>query len=277
MHILTLSSDIGGRDFVTGAIKGQLLQMLNEPMHLVDISHQLQPFNLPQAAYVCRNAISHFPAGSFHAILVNLFEQPKNYLLAVEYEGRYYFCPDNGLITMLLDQLPANAVAVPLPQNSPLNVLDYVNALGRACNWLMAGGDFAGLGPVISQPVEKKSLRPRTGPDWIEGQVIFIDRFENVVVNITRELFEEHRRGRHFKIEFKRGEVIDRLSNHYGEAAEGEKLALFNAAGYLEIAINQGNAAGLFGLVNYAHDRQGSEYLQKRMFYQTVKVYFAEH
>ena len=93
------------------------------------------------------------------------------------------------------------------------------------------------------------------------------------MVNITREEFEEHRKGRSFRIVFKRDEVIDRISESYADAPEGEKLALFNAAGYLEIAINKGNAAGLFGLHNFTELSQ-TNYLQSRLFYQTIKVHF---
>jgi hypothetical protein len=124
--------------------------------------------------------------------------------------------------------------------------------------------------------VEKNPLRPMLGSSWIEGQIIFIDHFENVVVNITREEFEAQRRGRSFKIVFKRDEVIDKISETYADVPEGEKTALFNAAGYLEIAINKGNAAGLFGLQGYS-DKQAtpqSQFLQSRLFYQTVKIFF---
>lgn len=111
------------------------------------------------------------------------------------------------------------------------------------------------------------------GDNWIEGQILFIDNFENVVVNITHEEFEEQRKGRSFRIVFKRDEVIDKISEAYADVAEGEKLALFNSAGYLEIAMNKGNAAGLFGLQKFT-DQSQSQYMQTRLFYQTVKVFF---
>ena len=107
------------------------------------------------------------------------------------------------------------------------------------------------------------------------GQIVFIDNFENVIVNITHEQFEEQRKGRSFRIVFKRDEVIDRISESYADVNEGEKLALFNSAGYLEIAINKGNAAGLFGLKGFNEKtRQVANILQNQLPYQTVKVYF---
>gem|GEM_PF-2674271 len=75
-----------------------------------------------------------------------------------------------------------------------------------------------------------------------------MDNFENVVVNIHKDEFEEQRKGRKFSIVFKRGEVIDKVSENYADVNEGEKLAHFNSAGYLEISLNKGNAAGLLGL-----------------------------
>ena len=113
------------------------------------------------------------------------------------------------------------------------------------------------------------------GNNWIEGQIIFIDNFENVIINITKDEFEEQRRGRSFKIVFKRDEIIDKISETYADVTESEKLALFNSAGYLEVAINKGNAAGLFGLQGYLEKMSGQgQYMQARLLYQTVKIYF---
>lgn len=114
------------------------------------------------------------------------------------------------------------------------------------------------------------------GNNWMEGQIIYIDNFENVIVNITREDFETHRRGRSFKIVFKRDEVIEKICDSYADVNDGEKLAMFNAAGYLEIAMNKGNAAGLFGLQGFNEQQQSAQqqFFSKQLFYQTVKVFF---
>ena len=93
---------------------------------------------------------------------------------------------------------------------------------------------------------------------------------------LSKEDFEEQRKGRSFKIVFKRDEVIEKICDTYADAQEGEKLALFNSADYLEIAINKGNAAGLFGLQGFSEKQNQAQhqYLNNRLFYQTVKVYF---
>lgn len=272
MALLTLTSDFGTQDYLAGAVKGQLLQ-INGAFQLVDITHQVRPFNYTQAAYICRNAIRHFPPQSYHLIMVNLFERKQTRLLMAYHQQQYYLCADNGLLNMILEEKPEMVIGLPISPNGENNALDCARAFGHAVNALQRGERIADIGETDFAYLEKNPLKPWLQENSIEGQIIYIDPFENVVVNIRKEQFEEQRKGRRFYIIFKRNEVIDQLSNHYGEVPEGEKLAHFNAAGYLEIAINKGNAAGLFGLQGYSEQGQNA-YLQNRLFYQTVKIFF---
>jgi S-adenosyl-L-methionine hydrolase (adenosine-forming) len=274
MPLLTLTSDIGQQDFLIGAVKGQLLQT-NQQFSLVDISHNLSPFNYPQAAYVCRNAIKNFPPGTFHLILVNLFDEKPQHMLLAQHNGHFIGCADNGLLTMILEEVPQKTVALALDKNQQKNTLYCASVFANAFNQLLDGKKIEEIGDADVSMNVKNPLRPMQGSDYIEGQIIFIDNFENVIVNIHRDEFEEQRKNRGFKIVFKRDEVIDSISETYADVNEGEKLALFNSAGYLEIAINKGNAAGLLGLQNFSEKQmQQSQYMNSRLFYQTVKVYF---
>jgi len=276
MALLTLTSDIGEQDFLAGAIKGQLLQSGND-FTIIDITHSLSPFNYPQAAYVCRNAIKNFAEGTFHLILVNLFDEKKEHVLLAEHNGHFIGCADNGLLTMILEEQPQKVVSLNLGKTNQKNTLFCISVFAKAFHELLNGKTIEQIGdPAVSIQV-KNHLRPLLGNDWIEGQIIFIDNFENVIVNINKDEFEEQRKGRSFTIVFKRDEVIDKISETYADVNEGEKLALFNSAGYLEIAINKGNAAGLFGLQGYSEKQQLYSQQQlnnKNLFYQTVKVYF---
>ena len=269
MKLLTLITDIGEKDFLTGAIKGQLLRY--EPdLNIIDITHSLSAFNYPQAAYVCRNAIKNFPTGTFHLILVNIFDEKPDYMILAEHNGHFIGCADNGLLTMILEETPQKAVGLKLEPQIQKSTLFLTNVFAKAMHELHNGKTIEEVGdPNINIKI-KNALQPMFGEDWIEGQIIFIDNFENVIVNINKVQFEENRKGRNFSIIFKRDEVIEKLSNAYSDVPEGEKLAFFNSAGYLEIAINKGNAAGLFGLQGYSE----KQYLSNRLFYQTVKVHF---
>jgi S-adenosyl-L-methionine hydrolase (adenosine-forming) len=270
MAIVTLTSDIGQQDYLIGAIKGQLLQ-INPDFKLVDISHGLSPFNFSQAAYICRNAIKNFPPYSYHILLINLFDKKPEQLLMAFHNGQYLLCADNGLLTMILEEKPEYVIGLNLDKSEPMNTLHCAKTMGRAINRMLKGDRLQDIGELDSMFVEKHALKPLLGENWIEGQILFIDNFENVVVNITRQQFEEQRKGRNFVVTFKRDETITSISETYADVMEGEKLALFNSANYLEIAINKGNAAGLFGLQGF-NDRDPN--LQSRLFYQTVRIHF---
>jgi S-adenosyl-L-methionine hydrolase (adenosine-forming) len=274
MPLLTLTSDIGTQDYLVGACKAQLLKT-NPEFQVVDISHGITPFNYPHAAYVCRSAINNFPEFTYHLILVNLFERKPEKLLLAFHNNQYILCADNGLLTMILEQKPELVIGITLDKLAIKNTLYCVGLMGQVVDRLVNGEPILNIGEEDTAYTEKNPLRALLSDNWIEGQIIFIDNFENVIVNITREQFEEQRKGRSFKIVFKRDEMIDHISESYADVAEGEKLALFNSAGYLEIAINKGNAAGLFGLKGYSEkNQQVNSIMQNRLFYQTVRVYF---
>ena len=249
--LITLSSDIGQPDYLVGAIKAMLWKV-NPEFQLIDITHQIPPFNYTQAAYVCGTATRQFPDFSYHLLLVNLFEQKPTQLLLAYHKEQYFLCADNGLLTMMLEEKP-----------------EIVIAMGRTVQQLVEGKSILSVGIPDVNYLEKRPLRPIIHADYLEGQIIFIDSFENIVVNIRKEHFEEQRKGRPFQILFRRDETIDRISESYADVASGDKLALFNSAGYLEIAINKGNAAGLFGLKGYAENMR-----QSQLAYQTVRIVF---
>ena len=156
MPILTLTSDIGQQDFLTGAVKGQLLQA-SDLFSLVDISHQISPFNYPQAAYVCRNAIKNFPAGTFHLILVNLFDEKPEHMLIAEHNGHYIGCGDNGLLTMILEEIPQKVVALDLEKSQTKNTLYCTTVFAKAFNDIANGKTLDQIGdPSVSIQMLKK-------------------------------------------------------------------------------------------------------------------------
>ena len=273
MPLITLTSDIGLQDYLVGAAKGRLLQ-LNHSFSIVDITHQLPPFNYPQSAYVCRNAIKNFPPHTFHIILVNLFDHKTENLLLAFHNDQYILCADNGLLTMIAEGKPEMVIGLRAEKAKIKNSLYCIDVMGRAIQALTDGQRLEDIGQPDFELEEKNPLRPFVTPDRLEGQIIFIDNFENVIINITRDQFETQRANRRFRIETRRNDHIETISDTYADVPEGEKLALFNSAGYLEIAINKGNAAGLlFGLMGYKEE-PSNPYLQNRLFYNVVRIYF---
>ncbi len=272
MSLITLTSDIGHQDYLVSAIKGQLLQ-LDPGFVIIDVSHGITPFNYPQAAYICSSAFKNFPAHSFHIVLVNLFDKKPERLLLAFHNDQYILCADNGLITMICGGKPELVIGLPLNNGTSAkkDTLYCIKIMGQAVKRLQDGERISDIGEEDIEIEVKNPMRPRITENFIEGQIIFIDHFENVVVNITEEEFEQTRKGRDFQIVFRYADKIEKISEHYSSVPEGEKLALFNSAGYLELAINKGNAAGLLGLSGFT---EKSQMAQNRLIYQHVKVDF---
>ena len=145
MALITLTSDIGRQDFLTGAIKGQLLHV-NPAFNIIDISHELAPFNYPQASYVCRNAIKNFPANTFHIVIVNLFDKQPDHLLFIKHDDQYIGCADNGLITMILEETPEKIVALPLKASEKKNTLYCAQVFGKAFQDILDGKTMDEIG-----------------------------------------------------------------------------------------------------------------------------------
>lgn len=170
---------------------------------------------------------------------------------------------------MILEETPEIVIGIPLEKTATKNTTYLSSIMGKVVNQLVNGESIMNIGVAETIYLEKRHLRPVLDNNSIEGQIIFIDSFENVITNISRKQFEEARKGRNFSIIFKRDEIIDRISETYADVREGEKLALFNSADYLEIAINKGNAAGLFGLRGFS-----DKATQAQLTYQKVKIHF---
>jgi S-adenosylmethionine hydrolase len=269
--LLTFTSDFGSGDHLVGSVKGEIFK-LNDGFQIVDITHDIIPYNFMQAAYVCKNLFTAFPPESFHLIMINVFDNDLDHLLLVRHGGQVLGMADNGLITMILSGRPDEAVAIPLPKGSKKGVRVFASVMIEAFNKVASGMAFSKIGDTQVKIQEKAFMKTFQSDQYIEGQILMIDRFANVIVNINQAEFEASRKGRAFKIVLLRDVYIDRISRHYADVPEGEKLAFFNEAGYLEIAVNKGHAASLFGLGEY--QGVGPTTQGRRQYYQTVKVFF---
>ena len=275
MPVVTLSTDIGQSDYVIGAIKGQLLQAVPY-VSLIDITHQLISNNYLHAAYVCTNAFSFYPAGTFHFVIINLFERRPEHLLLAKYKDQIIVCPDNGILTMIAGEKPPCVSAISIKKQAALGVLNCTAAFADMLKAIDGGASLDEIGKPISNIEEKYPFRSTVGPDWIDSQIIFIDQFENVVINLTKDEFEEHRKGRKFKIVLptRNDGGIEEISENYASVEQGERLAWFNSAGYLELAINKGNLAGLFGLRRFSGGTTLNTVPQNKLMYERVKIFF---
>ncbi|QES89233.1 SAM hydrolase/SAM-dependent halogenase family protein [Rhizosphaericola mali] len=278
MPIITLSSDIGLGDYIIGAVKGQIVSAL-PTANIVDVVHYMSAKNYYHSGYICSNALKYFPAKTINLVIFNLFFKNPEHFLVAEINGQIFICPDNGILTMIINKVPERVVKVALPQGKTITTLEFTQAMVNAAVAISEGLSLEKIGILVEDIVTKYPLQPTFGTDWIEGQIIFVDNFENVIVNITKKEFEEISNGRDFELVFNRNETIKTIGENYASVPVSEKLAWFNSAGFLEISINNGNVAGLFGLKPFADIKSENTYNNQPSsdwMYRTIRIFFKE-
>ena len=247
MNIITLTSDWGLSSHYVGAVKGVILSYCPEAK-IIDISHDIPVFDIHKVSFVLKNSYKYFPKGTIHIIGVNTEASDKTPHMVIEYDGHYFIGSDNGIFSLIFDRKPDKIIELDVIQDS-----DYFTFAGRdifakvACH-LAQGKKIEELGHAKNEINELIHPKPTTDKGLIRGTVIFIDTYENVITNITENIFKEIGKGRPFTISFRSYDDINIIHKAYNDVGEGEKLAFFDSSGLLEIAINKGNASNLLGL-----------------------------
>ena len=241
-------------------------------LQLVDISHEIPNYDIVQAAFIFKKVWPHYPAGTLHLISVNDYYQPRGRFVALEKDGQFFIGPDNGIFSLIFGQLPQEVHVIEFPgegedstafaanseqgedqrkSKKRKNSSNHPGSLSAIYAWAVGQiieGGLAGVGPVAEKRLERIPFQPVIGKNYIRGSVVFIDKFDNALTNISRELFEQVGQGRGFYLQLRRNEPIDGLSFRYQDVPEGEALIKFNSDDELEIAINLGKAAGLMSI-----------------------------
>lgn len=248
MTIITLTTDWGTANHYAGAVKGSLLRQIPGAI-IIDISHDIQCFDIIQASFVLRNACCDFPPGTIHIIGINSEAGINTPHIAVKYNEQYYIGADNGIFTLLIDQEPQLAIELEIMQDTDHFTFSERDVFVKAAAMIASGKSFSTIGAQYKSLNERIAFKPVVYPNQITGKVIFVDNYENVFVNIDVNLFKEIGKNRSFEIGLRLpGEVINEIHRSYSDVVPGERLALFGSTGFLEIAVNQGKAASLLGL-----------------------------
>ena len=260
MSIITLTTDYGLKDHFVGALKGKIISEFPEAV-IIDISHNIDPFNIADANYVIGAAYNSFPKGTVHLIGVDIELNKENKHIVVQWNDHYFICADNGILSMLTHKIvPQKMVAINVHDRFPNEFTDLDVFVKVACH-IAKGGLLNVIGKEIKSIKEVTELRPIISDDnnAIKGYVIYIDHFGNVVSNISKSLFLEIGKGRPYEIILNEKRMQTKKSNlktifsKYSDIAllskyeiknyEGEKLAIFNENSLLEIAIFRSNPA----------------------------------
>lgn len=258
--MITLLSDFGLQDASVAIAKGILMQH-NPGRQIIDISHEVQPFHTGQAAYLLGSAYKNFPADTCHLLLFDVFSEADIRLILSEHEGQYFLSADNGLLTTTLGKEPEQSwLCYELSKTDTFN--DWLHAAGRIIEQLsLQRPEALGL-QTYTLKTKPKATQTNAEDGGLKCDVIHIDHFDNVVINFTRQQLSSLGEGKTFRLQFVGVEEINEISNNYNDVRPGYKLCRFNSSGYLELCINRGKAASLFGL------RLGGKFNDIKIFFQ---------
>ena len=255
---------MGNRDYYVGAIKGFIYKRIPHAQ-IVDISHAIRPFNIVEAAFCVSNVIDDFPERTIHVLAVNSdpkidINNPSKYdewPLVMTYRGQYFVGIDNGIFSLIVKDISsAEFFRMTEAMISPgLHRFPAKNLLTKIACQIAEGQDLNLIGEKIESCKIVSDLTPVTEPNLIRGHVLHIDGYGNLITNITEALFNKIGSNEPFVIYFRsKSYFIDKIHSTYNEVPHGERVAIFNSNGLLEIAVNMGvhkNGGGantLFGL-----------------------------
>ncbi|MFP3590958.1 S-adenosyl-l-methionine hydroxide adenosyltransferase family protein [Chryseobacterium sp. SIMBA_038] len=264
MSIITLTSDFGNLDYRVSAVKGKILS-LNSKVTIVDITHDIQAFNLIQTSYIVRNAHKYFPKGSIHILAVDSFFHKSRKNILYKANDSYFLAADNGLLSLVFFDIKPEAIYEITLNNRFDDVVNFTSTdvFVPAAVHLANGG----LPEVIGRKIDtvKELFFPKpvyNEPErMIIGEVTYIDNFGNIISNINKEIFESTGKGyENFTIKFRNLTLSKIFQSHTEVVSDwereteyhGQSAAIFNDSQLLELTIYKGSkkngAKSLFGL-----------------------------
>ena len=265
MPIVTLTTDFGHKDYSVSVIKGALIQQISN-VRIIDISHEISPYNPSETAYILKNAFQSFPKGSIHIIGVESEWTPENSHLVMEFQEHYFISSDNGVLSLIKEDFIATKIVEINIHKKIISAFPVLDVFINVAAHIARKGKLEVIGKSITKIKELTNIKPVINKDknQILGSVIYIDNYGNLVTSIKESLFHEVGKSRNFTI-FARSVKFKKIYKSYSQAInfklpkekreeDGKKIALFNTAGHLELAVYKSNpltvggAGSLFGL-----------------------------
>jgi len=245
--IITLTTDFGTSDHYVGTMKGVILGIAPQA-RIVDISHEVRPYQIPEGAYVIARACGYFPPKTIHVVVVDPGVGSARRPILAEVGGQRYVAPDNGVLSMVFDG--AEKVRHVTAERYFLQPVSHTfhgrDVFSPVAAHLAAGVPAARFGKRIADYARLDFFHPtRTGKRFWTGLVLHIDRFGNMITNFHIDEFP-HVATRPFELNIGLRRLT-RLVSNFSEAQAGELVAIVGSSGYMEVVANQASAAKLLG------------------------------
>lgn len=251
--LITLTTDFGYKDPFVGIMKGVILS-INPSVRIADITHDISPQNILEAAFTLEMSYRYFPHKTIHVVVVDPAVGSKRKPLLVATDYHYFVGPDNGVFSRVYSSSESckvfeiTAEHYFLPTKS--STFHGRDVFAPAAAWFSKGLDTEKFGDLIHDYVTIPAPVPKTeGKNLLEGEVIHVDHFGNAITNVDLQIIKELLRGqtgRNLKVLVK---DIEASKKKYYSDAENKKLySLINSFGYLELFVKGGSASENFGI-----------------------------
>ena len=264
LPIITLTTDFGTTDHYVGTMKGVILSIAPQA-RIVDISHDVRPFQIPDGAYVISQACRYFPPKTIHVVVVDPGVGSARRPILAEIGGQYFVAPDNGVLSMIFEPplQTQHSDRAKTRGNGPSAIVRHITAeryflqpvshtfhgrdvFSPVAAHLAAGVPVSRFGKRIADYARLNFFRPtRTGKRFWTGLVLHIDRFGNLITNFHTDDFPDlPTRPFELNIGLRR---LTRLVPNFSDAQPGELVTITGSSGYLEVVVNQASAAKTLG------------------------------
>lgn len=242
MPVITLTTDLGTKDNYLALAKAYILKNLPGTA-IIDISNEIDKYNVQQAAYIFGNAFEHFPENTVHILGVKSANVDSKDNLFIKHNDQFIFCPDNGIYSLFADG-QRDEVYKLKAGFFPSTILYVRDTLLKAAIEFLKTNKAEDIADKTDDYLQALMFQPTYGTDAIVGKCVYIDSYGNVVTNIKKDFFESTRNNRKFTIHLPNIR-IEEIAENYDDVPTSDALAIFNSAGHLEIAINKGAARQL--------------------------------
>lgn len=247
--VIALLTDFGTTDHYAGTMKGVALGICPDAT-LVDISHDLPVHDVFGAALELGAAYKYFPAGTIFLVVVDPGVGSSRRGIAAESGDYRFVAPDNGVLSAVLDEhAPKRVVELTERKYARPTVSRTFEGRDRfapAAAWLAKGIELAALGRSAGAIIRLEIPKAQMAGDHIDGQVLRVDRFGNLITNIDRRTFDRLAEG---PLDIRVGShAVARVVSTYTDVGDGEVCALFGSTDHLEVAANGSSAAGRLDL-----------------------------
>lgn len=251
-RIITLTTDFGLRDSYVAEMKAVILSIYPEAC-IVDVSHEVRKFDIRMGAFLLLRAAGFFPNGTIHVAVIDPGVGTERRLIIIETEKYLYVGPDNGVLIPSSQKYEIKHIYAIRNQRYMLKNVSRTfhgrDILSPAAAYLAIGVPPSEFGPEVFDPVIPSFARPVLSNKHIEGEIMHIDDFGNMVTNISYDDLRSMgiREGDHLTVKVGEKTLALKLCRAYGEVEIGTPLAIIGSCNLLEISVNQGDASRFFG------------------------------